>query len=116
MDSNTYLDKLGVIQLLKKVSASIKNHTSNKIIRKEVEDLDTGEITIGEAENPNNFTTVNAVVDYLKNRKKITINQQSVVETSEGFNVSDNISSYNGEQIAQINIKLASSSDIDKLF
>lgn len=113
MDSKTYLDQAGVVQLLKDVSASITNHTSGKIERDEVEDLDTGKVTVGDAKNPNNLATVKAVVDYLKNRREIIVNQQS---TDSDYTIKDNQFTYNGEDSVQIDIKLATANDIDNLF
>lgn len=105
MDKKYYLDKDGTIKLLQEVSSLIRSKTS-------------GQITIqnGEVQNPNNFTTVNAVVDYLRNRSNLKINQQAPDGTPLSYIVVDNEKNYNGEQEVEIDIKLIESSDIDGLF
>lgn len=104
MDKKYYVDENGLIKLVQGISNSIIQHTSGEITF--TEDEQTGEKTL---DNPNNFTTVKAVTDYLKNRKKLKFVQKSL-------NGPDVIKEYNGEDEIQIDLKLATSEDIIKLF
>ena len=104
MDKKYYIDEDGLIKLVQGISNSIIQHTSGEITFTENEQ--TGEKVL---DNPNNFPTVKAVTDYLKNRKNLKIVQQSL-------NNPDIISEYNGENEVQVDMKLATSEDILKLF
>ena len=104
MDKKYYIDEDGLIKLVQGISNSIIQHTSGKITFTENEQ--TGQKVL---DNPNNFPTVKAVTDYLKNRKNLKIVQQSL-------NNPDIISEYNGENEVQVDMKLATSEDILKLF
>ena len=104
MEKKYYIDEDGLIKLVQGISNSIIQHTSGEITF--TEDEQTGEKIL---DKPNNFTTVKAVTDYLKNRKKLKFVQQSL-------DGSDIINEYNGEEDVQIDLKLASSEDISKLF
>ena len=104
MDKKYYIDENGLIKLVQGISDSIIQHTSGEITF--TEDEQTGQKIL---DKPNNFTTVKAVTDYLKNRKKLKFVQHSL-------DGSDVIKEYNGEDEVQIDLKLASSEDISKLF
>ena len=104
MDNKYYIDEDGLIKLVQGISNSIIQHTSGEITF--TEDEQTGQKIL---DNPNNFPTVKAVTDYLKNRKNLKIVQQSL-------NNPDIISEYNGENEVQVDMKLATSEDILKLF
>lgn len=104
MDKKYYIDEDGLIKLVQGISNSIIQHTSGEITF--TEDEQTGQKIL---DNPNNFPTVKAVTDYLKNRKNLKIVQQSL-------NNPDIISEYNGENEVQVDMKLATSEDILKLF
>ena len=115
MENKYYLDREGLIQLLEKLSTSIKNHTVEQIEFENVEDPETGEVT-KQAENQTYFTSVKSVVDYLKNRSNIRIHQDSASPTADGYEVITNEIVYNGEGEVQINLALASAEDINTLF
>ena len=115
MENKYYLDEQGVIELVSSIASKIKAKTSNEIVVTSEEDPNTGEI-VKTVTSPNNFATVNSVVEYLKNRSKIKINQQSTSVTQNGYDVEDNISEYNGEDEVQINLKLVESDEIANLF
>lgn len=104
MDKKYYVDENGLIKLVQGISDSIIQHTSGEITF--TEDEQTGQKVL---DKPNNFTTVKAVTDFLKNRKKLKFVQHSLDN-------SDIINEYNGEEEVQIDLKLASSEDISKLF
>ena len=104
MDKKYYIDEDGLIKLVQGISNSIIQHTSGEITF--TEDEQTGQKIL---DNPNNFPTVKAVTDYLKNRKNLKIVQQSL-------NNPDIVSEYNGENEVQVDMKLATSEDILKLF
>ena len=104
MDKKYYIDENGLIKLVQGISDSIIQHTSGEITF--TEDEQTGQKVL---DKPNNFTTVKAVTDYLKNRKKLKFVQHSLNEP----NI---INEYNGEEEVQIDLKLVSSDDISKLF
>lgn len=115
MDNVYYLDEQGVIQLLSSISNKIKEKTSKEILVTETTDPETGEI-IKTAVKPNNFATTGSVVNYLKNRSKLTITQQSASSDNESYIIEDNTTEYNGEDEAQITMNLASAEDIASLF
>ena len=104
MDKKYYIDEDGLIKLVQGISNSIIQHTSGEITF--TEDEQTGQKVL---DNPNNFPTVKAVTDYLKNRKKLKFVQKSL-------NGPDVIKEYNGEDEVQIDLKLVTSEDILKLF
>ena len=108
MDKKYYIDKDGLIKLVQSISDSIIQHTSGEITFTEEINPETGEVE-KVLDSPNNFTTVKAVTDYLKNRKKLKFVQQSL-------NGEDITTEYNGDKEIQIDIKLASQDDITKLF
>lgn len=111
-----YLDQEGVIRVLQKISKEIRDNTSNKIEVTISTDPETGK-TIRTPKKPNNFATNQAVVDYVGSKEKLIINQQSAVEDVEsGYNVENNITEYNGNDPAQINLKLVDYTDIQSLF
>lgn len=116
MENKYYIDENGLIVLVKSISNSIIEHTSGEIVFREIENQETGQ-TERVLEKPNNFPTVKAVTDYLKNRKKIKFVQDSNSEVrDDNFNTTQNEQSYNGEEAVQIDMKLATSEDIRKLF
>lgn len=111
-----YLNTEGVGTLLEEIANKIKAHTSEEIVTSQSENRK-------EATSPYNFTTTQAVVDYLVNRAKISINQQTTTSKQEDelideedYQVNDNLIEYNGEDGVQINLKLASENDIKNLF
>ena len=108
MDKKYYVDKDGLIKLVQSMSDAIIQHTSGEITFTERINPQTGEVE-KILDNPNNFTTVKAVTDYLKNRKKLKFVQQSL-------NDNDVVTEYNGDEEVQIDIKLATAEDITKLF
>ena len=118
MDKKYYLDEHGLVRVLQDISSTINQKTSSKIRINEVINPETGEVT-KEVQNPNNFATVGAVHDYIANesRKNLIINQQSAVNISEmNYDVQNNVSEYNGNEAAQIDINLIDINDIQKLF
>lgn len=106
MENKYYIDENGLIALVQGISNSIIQHTSGEIVFNE--DPDTGEKTL---EKPNNFPTVQAVTDYLKNRKKLTLVQESFDDI-----IPPKVSEYNGEEGVQVDMNLITSEDINKLF
>lgn len=118
MDKKYYLDSNGLVRVLQDISTVINQKTSSTIRVNEVTNPETGEV-IKEVQNPNNFATVGAVHNYITNesRKKLTINQQSAVNISEtNYDVQNNVSEYNGNEAAQIDINLIDINDIQQLF
>lgn len=120
MDNVYYLDEQGVIQLVSSISAKIKEKISKEIQVTENVDPETGE-TVKTAVNPNNFASTGSVVDYLKNRSKLIINQQITQQSAsssdnENYVIEDTTTEYNGEDEAQITMNLASAEDIASLF
>lgn len=113
MENKFYLDNEGLTTLINSLSNQIISHTNGEIQVNEVEN--EGEVT-KVTQNPNNFTTTQAVVEYLRNRKRIKINQQKSTESSEDYNVETESINYNGEDEVQIDMNLASASDIKQLF
>lgn len=98
-ENKYYLNNKGLITLISKMSETIKNHTSGEI---------------NEDSPQNNFPTVGAVVNYLKNRKNLVINQQYYNTTSS--NIETDTKEYNGEQEVEMNMKIVPFTDIDNLF
>lgn len=114
-----YLNEEGVGTLLSEIANKIKDHTSEEII------IQNNQNSEKEVSNPHNFTTTQAVVEYLVNRAKISINQQTTTSNAEDLEnaddeeyylVKDNTYEYNGEDGVQINLKLASEAEIKSLF
>ena len=104
---NYYLDDKGLIRLLKELSNKINIHTSNAIIKIHKQDGTT------EVINPDNFTTVKAIVDYLQNRANLVINQQYLSEETGEYETATK--RYNGEEETQINLNLITQEDINNL-
>ena len=104
MDKKYYIDEDGLIKLVQGISNSIIQHTSGEITF--TEDEQTGQKIL---DNPNNFPTVKAVTDYLKNRKNLKIVQEQ-------FSGAPIVNEYNGEEGVQVDMKLVTSEDIVKLF
>ena len=104
MDNKYYIDEDGLIKLVQGISNSIIQHTSGEITF--TEDEQTGQKIL---DNPNNFPTVKAVTDYLKNRKNLKIVQEQ-------FSKAPIVNEYNGEEGVQVDMKLVTSEDIVKLF
>lgn len=116
MENKFYIDENGLITLVQSISDSIIEHTSGEITFTEHEDPQTGE-TEKILDNPNNFPTVKAVTDYLENRKKLKF----VYETNspiqdKDYHTTEKEKQYNGEKEVRIDMKLATSEDIKKLF
>lgn len=105
MENKYYIDENGLITLVQSISNSIIQHTSGEIVFNE--DPETGDKTLVK---PNNFPTVKAVTDYLKNRKKLKLVQESF------GNEEPTVKEYNGEEGVQVDMKLATSEDIMRLF
>lgn len=112
MENKYYVDEDGLIVVIQSISNSIIEHTSGEIEFTEVLNPDTGEVE-KILVKPNNFTTTKAVTDYLKNRKKLKIVQESMNNNKE---VVENHKEYNGEEEVQVDMKLITSDDIKKLF
>lgn len=112
MENKYYVDDDGLIVVIQSISNSIIEHTSGEIKFNESVNPDTGE-TEKVLEKPNNFPTVKAVTDYLKDRKKLKIVQESMNNQQE---VVENRKEYNGEEEVQVDMKLVTSEDIKKLF
>lgn len=111
-----YLDQEGVIRVLQKISKEIRDNTATQIDVIVSVDPETGK-TIKTPKDPYKFATNKAVVDYVGSKEKLIINQQSAVEDVEsGYNVENNITEYNGNDPAQINLKLVDYTDIQSLF
>lgn len=114
-----YLNEEGVGTLLSEIANKIKDHTSDEII------IQNNQNSEKEVSDPHNFTTTRAVVEYLVNRAKISINQQTTTSNTEDLEnaddeeyylIQDNTYEYNGEDGVQINLKLASEAEIKSLF
>ena len=112
MENKYYVDEDGLIVVIQSISDSIIKHTSGEIKFNETVNPDTGE-TEKVLEKPNNFPTVKAVTDYLENRKKLKIVQESMNNNQE---VVENRKEYNGEEEVHVDMKLITSDDIKKLF
>lgn len=104
VENKYYIDENGLITVIQSISDSIVQHTSGEITF--TEDEQTGQKIL---DNPNNFPTVKAVTDYLKNRKNLKIVQEQ-------FSGAPIVNEYNGEEGVQIDMKLVTSEDIVKLF
>ena len=125
MDKKFYLDENGVIKLLQGISKSINDKTSSKIKVNTVEDPETGEIH-EEIENPKNFATTEAVVNYVakSSREKLSFKQQStevIPNTNDQdktihYNIETNNIHYDGSEQVQINFNLIREEDINELF
>lgn len=126
MDKKFYLDENGVIKLLQGISKSINDKTSSKIKVNTVEDPETGEIH-EEIENPKNFATTEAVVNYVakSSREKLSFKQQSTKITSDTNNEEDktihysietNNTYYDGSEQVQVDLNLINEADIINLF
>ena len=126
MDKKFYLDENGVIKLLQGISKSINDKTSSKIKVNTVEDPETGEIH-EEIENPKNFATTEAVVNYVakSSREKLLFKQQSTEITSDTNNEEDktihysietNNTYYDGSEQVQVDLNLINEADIINLF
>lgn len=112
MDNKYYIDEDGLIKLVQSISNSIIEHTSGKITFTENEQ--TGQKVL---DNPNNFLTVKAVTDYLKNRKKLKfVYESNSPNHSEEYDTIEHEKQYNGEEEVRIDMKLATSEDIKQLF
>lgn len=107
MENKYYLDDRGLISLLKEVSASIKNHTSESIV------IDNNK---GQINNPNNLVTAKSVVNYLKDRKKLIINKDNTINSGDIYSVTTDNIYYNGEEDIELDIYVINQSDIENLF
>lgn len=126
MDKKFYLDENGVIKLLQGISKSINDKTSSKIKVNTVEDPETGEIH-EEIENPKNFATTEAVVNYVakSSREKLSFKQQSTKITSDTnneenktihYSIETNNTYYDGSEQVQVDLNLINEEDIINLF
>ena len=116
MENKYYIDENGLIVLVQSISNSIIQHTSGEITFTETENPNTGE-TEKTLDNPNNFPTVKAVTDYLKNRKNIKFVQEQNSEINVGgYDTIRTEKRYNGEEEVQVDMKLVTSEDIKRLF
>lgn len=103
METKYYLNKEGLIKLIKDLSAKIKEHTSRII----------------SSSAPNNFSTNGAVIQYALDAPYLTINQYQSQETQGGNYSTSNVPiGYNGYDSGTevLNMKLVESTDIDQLF
>lgn len=116
MENKYYINEQGLVTLVQSISNAIIQHTSGEITFSEVEDPQTGETEII-LDTPNNFTTVKAVVDYLKDRDclRIVYDTNSAVQSGD-YTTTEHSKSYNGEEEVQIDMKLVTSQDINSLF
>lgn len=112
MENKYYVNEDGLIVVIQSISNSIIEHTSGEIIFQEVLNPETEEIE-KVLEKPNNFPTVQAVTDYLKNRKKLNIVQESMNNNKQ---IVETHKEYNGEEEVHVDMKLITSDDIKKLF
>lgn len=115
MANKYYLNEVGLARLLDDLSQALANHTTSEIEFEEVVDPETGETT-KRLVNPNNFILAQSIVDYLEDRDSISISQDVASSTQNGYNVSTNQITYNGEEAAHIDLALITSGDIDDLF
>lgn len=115
MANKYYLNETGLARLLDDISTTLAAHTTSQIEFDEVTDPVTGETTT-ELVNPDNFISAQSIVDYLEDRDSISISQDVASSTQNGYNVSTNQITYNGEEAAHIDLALITSGDIDDLF
>ena len=116
VENKYYIDENGLITVIQSISNSIVQHTSGEITFTDTTNPNTGETTRS-VDNPNNFPTVKAVTDYLKNRKNLKVKYESnspVINKS--YNTVENEKVYNGEDEVQVDMKLVTSEDISNLF
>lgn len=117
MDENKfYIDENGLIKLIQGISNSIIEHTSGKINFAEQLNPNTGE-SEKVLDKPNNFPTVKAVIDYLKDRSnlKVVYDTNSPI-VMQDYETTEHQKNYNGEEEIQIDMKLITSKDIKNLF
>ena len=116
MENKYYINEDGLIVLIQSISNSIIQHTSGEITFTESTNPVNGQTTKS-VDNPNNFPTVKAVTDYLKNRKnlKVKYDSNSAVIT-DSYETTENEKLYNGEEEIQVDMKLVTSEDIANLF
>lgn len=116
MENKYYINENGLITLVQSISNSIIQHTSGEIKFVEVPDPQTGEpekVLV----KPNNFPTVKAVTDYLKDRKNIKFVYDSNSDVHNlDYTTTEHLKKYNGEEEVQIDIKLVTAEDINNLF
>lgn len=116
VENKYYIDENGLITVIQSISDSIVQHTSGEITFTETEDPETGE-TEKVLDNPNNFPTVEAVTEYLKNRKKLDVLYESNTPVQDNnYETVEHHEQYNGEEEVQLKIKLITADDIKKLF
>ena len=116
MENKYYINEDGLIVLVQSISNSIIQHTSGEITFTDTTNPNTGETTKS-VDNPNNFPTVKAVTDYLKNRKSLKVKYESNSQIiNKGYNTIENEKLYNGEEEVQVDMKLVTSEDISNLF
>ena len=116
MENKYYIDENGLITVIQSISNSIIEHTSGEITFTEQEDPQTGEVE-KIIDKPNNFPTVKAVTDYLKNRNNLKFVYESNTPTSsDRYDTITHEKQYNGEKEVRIDMKLATSEDIKQLF
>lgn len=114
-ENKYYLDREGLIQLLKQLSTSIKQNTVEAIEVEKIVDPETGETT-KTPKDPTKFTSVKSVVEYLKGRSNIRIQQDTTSPSADGYDVVTKEIVYNGEDEVEIKLALASAEDINTLF
>ena len=116
MENKYYINEDGLIVLVQSISNSIIQHTSGEITFTDITNPNTGETTKS-VDNPNNFPTVKAVTDYLKNRKNLKVKYESNSQIiNKNYNTIENEKLYNGEEEVQVDMKLVTSEDISNLF
>lgn len=116
MENKYYIDENGLITLVQSISNSIISHTSGEIQFTEVENPETHEVE-KVLQNPNNFPTVKAVTDYLKERDnlKVVYDINSTI-SNKSYTTTEQVKTYNGEEEVQVDLKLATAEDINNLF
>lgn len=116
VENKYYIDENGLITVIQSISDSIVQHTSGEITFTETENPETGE-TEKVLDNPNNFPTVEAVTEYLKNRKNLDVLYESNTPVQDNnYETIEHHEQYNGEEEVQLKIKLITADDIKKLF
>lgn len=121
MENKYYLNKDGLIELIKSTSKKIRENTTNEIQFQTTTQIDpetNEEVQVQQLVNPTKITTSNAVVQYLKTHNKVTINQETSQQGSSGsaYSVYSNSRTYAGDEDKTLEIKLITTGDIDSLF
>ena len=111
-ENKYYLNQDGLDRLISEIAEKIRTKTSGTITIVEEEENGTVTKTI---QNPNNFATIQGIVNFLNSRAKLKINQQTSTSSNQGYTVQNNNYEYNGEEELQIKLGVATSSEIDDM-